>query len=167
MKKLGLVLIICFNLVLFSGGAFAQTTDTLDVQVNVASIGKLTVDLTQITFEVDSDPDTEPTIPTEEGDVTVEVKVRHAGASNATLDHLAIDFSPVPTGTLDIGDVSWTAAGANFVGGTMNSTTAQNVGTFANSGSYTGVLTYTLPNSWDYQVGSFTAAATTFTLTVP
>ena len=50
--------------------------------------------------------------------------------------------------------------------GTSNKTTGQTVVSFANSGNRSGSQTYSLPNSWSYATGSYTATLN-YTLVAP
>jgi hypothetical protein len=67
---------------------------------------------------------------------------------------------------IPISNVTWTASGAGFVAGTMNSTTAQTVASWTNSGNRTGTQNYFLANSWNYATGNYSTSAT-YTLTAP
>jgi hypothetical protein len=164
MKKLSLILVLVSCLVLVAGGAFgASDTKNLTVNANVGATAKLTISPSSITFP-DTDPDTTP-IPAN-STVSVSAKARTGSSSNITLTHKAAADLSDGTHTIAINNVSWTASGTNYVGGTMNTTTEQNVGAWTGGGTYDGILTYSMVNSWSYQPGAYTAT-TTFTLTVP
>ena len=62
--------------------------------------------------------------------------------------------------------MTWSASGTSFVAGASSSATAQSVGSWVGSGNRAGTNTYTLPNSWDYAVGTYTVALN-YTLTAP
>jgi hypothetical protein len=68
--------------------------------------------------------------------------------------------------TIAVSAIRWTASGAGFVGGTMSRTLAQPVAAWSASGAYTGTLSFTLANSWDYAVGNYSTTFT-YTLSVP
>jgi len=118
---------------------------------------------TTLTF-ADADPDTTPSISATEGAVSVTVKVRTTGT--ATLTHQAAGDLVDAAKTIAITNVTWTASGTGFVAGTMDKDTPQSAGSWAGSANETGTLTYSLANSWGYEVGSY-AASSTFTLTAP
>jgi len=148
------------------GGAFAAS-DTGDLTVNaaVSARAKLTLDPTTINFP-DSDPDTVPSISATENPVDVTAKVRTGAASNATLTCLAGGDLVSGGDTIAISTVTWTATGAGFVAGTMSRLAAQSAGSWTGSGNYSGTFSYALANSWDYEIGNYTATVT-YTLTAP
>ena len=166
MKKLSLVTVCVFCLFWLVGGAFAATaTQDLTVNATVAATAKLTISPTTISFP-DADPDVTNPIPATGGAVTVTVKAKTGSSSSVTLTHKAADDLKDVAKTIPISNVTWTAAGAGYVAGTMNKTTGQAVGTWTGSGTYPGTLTFTLVNDWAYETGSY-SALTTFTLTAP
>ncbi len=149
---------------LAAGAAWAATdSKNLTINFNPAARAKLTLGAASILFP-DSDPDTSPTVSA--GPVTVTSSVRTGGASTPTLTVVTGGDLVSGGSTIPIGNVSWTATGAGYVGGTMNKTTAQSAGSWTGSGSRSGSFTYTLVNSWDYAIGNYTATAT-YTLTAP
>jgi hypothetical protein len=153
---------LCF----LSGTAYAQTTDTaaVNVTVNVNARAKLTLSAPSLTF-ADADPDVTPTLTA--GALTVGVKARTTGGASVTLTVLASDDLKTAGGdTIAISDLTWTATGASFVGGTSDKTTAQSVGSWVGSGNRSGTQTYSLPNSWSYAIGAYTATLN-YTLTAP
>jgi hypothetical protein len=151
--------------VMFSTSASAQTTATgsVTVTVNVNARARLTLDAAAITF-ADADPDTVPNMTATP--LTVGVGARTAPAGNVTLTVLATGDLTSGGNTIGIANLTWTAAGAGFVAGTSNASTAQNVGAWSGSGSRTGTQTYALPNSWAYATGTYTTTLN-YTLTVP
>ena len=147
------------------GGAFAATyTQNLTVNATVASTGKLTIGPTTISFP-DADPDVTDPIPAN-STVSVTVKARVASGDTVTLTHKAADDLKDGIKTITIDNVTWTAAGAGYVLGTMDKTIDQDVGEWTGPGTYNGTLTYVLDNDWAYESGSY-SASTTFTLTTP
>ena len=68
--------------------------------------------------------------------------------------------------SIAISNVTWTASGSGFSGGTMSKSTSQSVGQWKGSGTYTGTLAFFLRNSWSYASGNYTQRVT-FTLTAP
>lgn len=167
MKKLGLVLIICFSLILFSGGAFAQVTDTEPLTINAVVAGAATLVLGTNTINFASaDPDTVPNIAATENPVSVTARVRTGGASTPTLTHIA--DGPLTNGgdTIAISNVTWTATGAGFVAGTMSDTVDVSAGSWTGSGERIGTFSYSFANSWAYATGTYTQTST-YTLTAP
>jgi hypothetical protein len=156
--------IIC---TLLLGGAAWAATDTKNLTINaaVAARATLTLGSAAINFP-DSDPDTVNPIPATENAVSVTAKVRTGAASNPTLTVQASGPLTSGTDTIAISNVTWTATGSGFSAGTMNSTTPQTCGSWTGSGNRSGTFSYFLVNSWDYQVGNYTATAT-YLLTAP
>ena len=144
----------------------ATATETLTINAEVLARATLTLGTAAINFS-DADPDSVPSIAANENPVSVTARVRTAAGSTPTLTVQASGDLTSGTDTIPISNVTWTASGAPFVGGTMNAPVAQSAATFGpGSGSYTGSFDFFLANSWDYEVGNYTATAT-YTLTAP
>jgi hypothetical protein len=152
--------------VCFAEQANAQSTDnkSISVTVNVSARAKLTLGTAAITFN-DADPDTTPTLTS--GAISIDVKSRTTAAGTVLLTVVASDDLKTAGGDIiDIVGLTWTASGTGFVAGTSNRTTAQPVGSWGGSGNRSGSHTYSLPNSWDYETGSYTATLN-YTLSAP
>jgi hypothetical protein len=150
----------------FSSSAYAQATanSTLTVSATVSARAKLSLGTGSITF-ADADPDTTPTLTASA--VSVDVKARTSSTGSVTLTVLASgDLTAAPSGTIPIGNLSWTVSGAGFAAGTANKTTAQSVGTWTGSGNHPGSQTYSLVNSWAYNTGNY-GVSLNYTLTAP
>ena len=146
-----------------SANLFGQTN--LTINATVASRAELTLSPTTINFP-DASPTTSPSIAAN-STVSVTARVRTGSASTPTLTVLANGDLVSGAQTIAISNVTWTASGAPFIGGTMNKTTAQNAASFSQgSGTYAGSYSYSLANSWSYDTGSYTQTAT-YTLTAP
>jgi hypothetical protein len=161
MKRLSLISVLVCCLVLVAGGAFAATdTKVLTINATVSARATLTLGVAAINFP-DADPDSGPILATE-NPVSVTAKIRTSAAGNVTLTCIAGgDLGPIP-----ISNVTWTAAGNGFVGGTMSSTVGQSAGSWVGSGNRSSTFSYSLANSWDYAVGSYSQSVT-YTLTAP
>jgi hypothetical protein len=68
--------------------------------------------------------------------------------------------------TIPANAITWTATGTGFVGGTVNRTTAQTVGSWTGSGSFNGSQQYLFRNLWTYSTGTYTLTLV-YTLTSP
>lgn len=150
-------------------GALAQgyaATDQQNLTINatVSAKAKLTLGVAAINF-ADADPDSVPAIAATENPVSVTVKAQTGGGSSVTLTVQANGDLESGTDTIDISNVTWTATGAGFVGGTMG-TTAQAAGSWTGPGRYDGTFSYQLANSWDYAAGSYSQTVV-YTLTAP
>ena len=166
MKKLSLVGIVVLGLFLVSGSAIAATaTAGLTIGATVANTAKLSLGAASIAFP-DADPDITSSIPSAPASVTVDAKAKTTTSGSVTLTVVTGGDLTSGSDTILIGNVTWTAAGAGFVAGTMNRTTAQSAGSWSGSGNRSGTFSYLLANSWAYATGSYTATAT-YTLTSP
>ena len=157
-------LLVLLGLFVFGlGSAHAQTTQVLTINATVSTRAELTLTPTIINFP-DASPTTTPIIP---ADTTVDVTARVRTAGTPTLQVLANGDLTSGGDTIAASQVSWTAAPAPFIAGTMNTATAQDAATFgAGSGEYNGTYTFSMVNDWSYAVGSYTTTAT-YTLTAP
>jgi hypothetical protein len=136
----------------------------LTINATVSAKAKLTLGVAAINFP-DADPDTVPSIAAGENPVSVTVKAQTGGASAVTLSVQANGDLDSGTDTIDITNVTWTATGAGFVGGTMN-TVAQSAGSWTGPGRRDGTFSFWLSNSWDYPAGSYSQSVV-YTLTAP
>jgi hypothetical protein len=146
----------------FAQAATANRSLTVSAQINAKA--KLTLGTNSITMTDAGDPDSNPTL-TSTG-VTIDVSARTSATGSVTLTVLAGGDLSNGTQTIAINQLTWTAGGSGFVGGTSNRTTAQSVGTWTGSGLQTGVQTFSLPNSWTYATGNYSVTLN-YTLTSP
>lgn len=130
----------------------------------VAAQAKLTLSLTTLTFP-NADPDTVTTIQANEGPMTITASARFA-SGQGILTVLASDDLRSGMNTILVSALKWTASGSGFVGGTMSNSAAQTVAAWNTSGSYTGIVTFTLDNSWSYAIGNY-GTTLTYTLSTP
>jgi hypothetical protein len=145
--------------------AFAQTTSTATVNVTVGVNARavLTLDTSAITWN-DADPDSVSSFTS--APIAISTRARTTAGSTISLTVQADDDLTSGSDTISISNLTWTVTGAGFVPGTSSSAAAQTVASFSNSGNRSGTQTYSLPNSWDYAVGTYTAQLT-YTLTAP
>jgi hypothetical protein len=166
MKKLALALAISLGLFGVQDKAFAATdTKNLTINASVDATASLTIGISTINF-ANYNPDTAPLITNTEGAVSVLVKVRTGVASTVTLTHQAAGPLTSDGNTIPINNVSWTSTGTGFTPGTMSSASPVSAGAWTGSGVRSGTFSYTLVNSWNYAVGSYTVTST-YTLTAP
>ena len=166
MKRLSLVGIVVLGLFLMAGSVFAASANqNLIINATVANTAKLSLGAASISFP-DADPDTTPSILSVPASVTVDAKAKTTTSGSVTLTVVTGGDLTTGSDTILIGNVTWTAAGAGFVAGTMNRTTGQSAGSWSGSGSRSGTFGYALANSWSYATGTYTATAT-YTLTAP
>jgi len=160
-------LIMAATIFLGAAEALAVTdTESLTINATVASKAKLTLGESTINFP-DADPDSVSSISANENAVSVEVKARTSSGGSVTLVVQAAAADLVDgSKTIPIGNVTWTAAGDGFVGGTMDNVTPQSAGSWTGSGTRSSTFSYFLANSWSYQPGAYTQTVT-YTLTAP
>ena len=162
---IGVILVFLVGLVMAAPVPASTATEDLTINAAVASRATLTLGSSAINFP-DADPDETLSIPANEGAVSVTAKARTGSTGAVTLTVLAGGDLTSGSDTIAVGNVTWTAAGTGFAGGTMNKTEAQSAGSWTGPGNRTGTFSYSLANSWDYVSGSYTATAT-YTLTSP
>jgi len=161
--RVSAVLTLTFVGLLCARVSSAQSTQTLTINATVSARAELTISPTTINFP-DASPTTTPSIPAN-STVSVTANVRTGGTP--TLKVLANGNLTSGANSIAITNVTWTASAAPFIAGTLNSATSQDAATFSSgSGSYSGVFTFALANSWARADGSYTQTAT-YTLTAP
>jgi hypothetical protein len=143
----------------------ATDNQTLTINASVLARAKLVLAPSIINF-ADADPDVTPSIPATENSVNVISTVRTTTAGAVTLTCQANGDLVSGGDVIPIGNVTWTAGGAGYVAGTMNTAAPQAVGSWTGSGSYVGTNDFFLANSWAYNIGAYTQTVT-YTLTAP
>lgn len=158
-------LVTAAAVLMFAAPAAAQQTDTgainVTVQVNARAI--LTLGTAAVTF-ADADPDVTPTFTS--GAIDIEVRARTGAGNVSTLTMQADGDLVSGTDSIGINNLTWTVTGTGYQAGTANATTAQTVGSWTGPTSADGTHTFSLPNSWTYPVGTYTAVLN-YTLSVP
>jgi hypothetical protein len=129
--------------------------DRVEGQTIILSLGSATV-----TFP-DASPASASSVAATENPISVSVTVIPSG-TNWTLTVLANGDLISGADTIPISNVTWTATGGQFVGGTLSKTTSQSVAIGPNNRS--GTLSFFLANSWAYPTGTYTQTIT-FTAT--
>jgi hypothetical protein len=166
MKTTIVVAVLMVACLLWAGAAgwTATDTQTLTVNAQVLAKAKLTLSVAAINFS-DADPDVTPAVAATENPVSVTVKAHTGSGSTVTLTVKADGDLQATGGTIPITNVSWTASGAGFVGGTMD-TTAVAAGSWTGPGQYSGQFRFFLANNWSYQPGNYSQTVV-YTLTAP
>jgi len=162
-KVVWLVAVVCLVLLATSLASWAATDQkTLTINATVNAKAKLTLEVAAINFP-NADPDDVPSVSATENPVDVSVKAHAGSGSTVTLTVQANGDLQSGTDFIDISNVSWTATGAGFAAGTMD-TVAVPAGSWTGSGDRAGTFSYFLANSWDYVVGNYTLGVV-YTLT--
>jgi hypothetical protein len=144
--------------------ASAQSRDvTLNVSIN--GLARLSLSSTGVSFP-DSNPDLVPQVAGTPGPLVITVKARAVLNATIGLSVLASDDLRSGVRTLPASNITWTAAGAGFVPGTLNRTAPQPVGTWVGSGARTGSQSLLFKNVWTHPTGTYTLTMT-YTLSSP
>jgi hypothetical protein len=124
--------------------------------------------LTQASISfADADPDTTPSITA--ANVTVNYRVRQNGGGSWRITIISGTDLTSGGASIPISNVTWTAAPAPpFQPGTMSRSIAQTMASGAGNANpaTTGTVVFHLANSWNYNVGVYSATFT-FTLSAP
>jgi len=157
--------VVAAAVLLGASSAYAQATNTgsLNVSATVAAKAKLTLGTSSLTF-ADADPDVTATMTS--AALPLDVKARTSATGAVTLTVLAGGDLVAGGNSIAISNLTWTATGTGFQAGTSNKTLAQTVGSWVGSGSPSGTQTFSLPNSWAYNTGTYTVTLN-YTLTAP
>ena len=161
-KSLLLLIAVAAALVLSGVPAAAQPTANLTVSAAVNARASLTLSAAGVAF-ADADPDVTPNI-TGAPVITVTAKSRTSGGNAVTLTVQAATALTSGTDTIAASNVTWPAAG-DLSAGTLD-TAAVTIGSWTNSGSRSGNMTFSLVNSWAYATGNYSTTVT-YTLSAP
>jgi hypothetical protein len=155
-----------FCLVFLTGlvpAAAQPLTDSATLNASVNSQARLSLSTLSIAFP-DADPDTVPSIQASQGAVTITAKARTSVNGAVTLTVRATDHLRSGLDTIPASQITWTATGPGFGGGTLSAASAQTVAAWTGSGVHTGTQTFFFSNLWTYATGTYTVTMT-FTLT--
>jgi hypothetical protein len=150
----------------FTGSAYAQITQTVNVSANLTAKAKLDVTGGPVSFP-DQDPDAASTlIATAAVNVTVKARTSATGAVSLTVQSDGDLMSG--TDAIPVANLTWTAGGDLSATGTMTKSpaAAATLGSWSGPGQKSGAQVYRLLNSWDYVTGNYSAVIT-YTLTTP
>jgi hypothetical protein len=140
-----------------------NVTTSIQATVVIGNQARLTV-TGDINFP-DSDPATVTSIPASAA-VSITARARVAPTQGLVVTVEADDpYIDETTDTIPVTALTWTATGANFIGGTMSDAPV-NVASWNGPSQQSGTQSYVLANSWDYAPGTHTVTLT-YTLTTP
>ena len=140
----------------------AQTNATLSA--NVSPLAKLTLSTTSISFP-DADPDVVPQIPALGGPLVITAKSRAPAGALILLSVQATDDLRSGITVIPASNITWTATGAGFIGGTL-AKSAVTVATWTGSGIRSGTQQFLLRNLWTHPTGTYTLTMI-YTLSTP
>jgi hypothetical protein len=146
------------------GARTAAQTTTATLSANVSPLAKLTLSTASISFP-DADPDAVPQIPASGGPLVITAKSRAPAGALIVLSINAADDLRSGITVIPASNISWTATGAGFVGGTL-STSAVTVATWTGSGVRGGSQQFFLRNLWTHPTGTCTLTMI-YTLSTP
>lgn len=143
----------------------ATATANGTVTVAVGSAANLSLSSNNLTFG-SVDPATTPSVPPNEGDISVTVRMRTGRLFASALTVIASDDLKAGAQVIGIDNVTWTSSSPGFFAGTMDKALDQPVGAWVGPGSRTGLVAYRFANSYSYVTGTYTTSII-YTLTVP
>lgn len=132
---------------------------------NVSTVAKLTLSTATVSFP-DADPDAIPLIPSSGGPVFISAKARATPGAQVVLTVLAADDLRSGLDVIPASNITWTATGPGFVGGTLSTTSPVTVGTWSGSGVRSGAQQLYFTNLWSHPTGTYTLSLL-YTLTAP
>lgn len=132
---------------------------------NVSTVAKLTLSTATVSFP-DADPDAIPLIPSSGGPVFISAKARATPGAQVVLTVLAADDLRSGLDVIPASNITWTATGPGFVGGTLSTTSPVTVGTWSGSGVRSGAQQLYFTNLWSHPTGTYTLSLV-YTLTAP
>ena len=157
-------LFLCLVLLTGLVPAAAQSlTDSATLNASINSQARLSLSALSLSFP-DADPDTVPSIQASQGAVTITAKARTSVNGAVTLTVRATDNLRSGLDTIPASQITWTATGSGFTGGTLSAVTSQIVAAWSGSGVRSGTQTFFFQNLWSYASGTYTVTMT-FTLT--
>jgi hypothetical protein len=152
---------------LASGLVVAQTTANLSVNATVGSRFKLELSSNTVTFTRVANPMGEPVIPQNEVPIQVTVKATTSRfllwpqTFNLRIQAVGTLVDSASGTTIPVGAITWTAAGAGFVGaGTLAADTDVLLGTWNASGNYLGTIRFSFRDNPNYAPGVYRLVVT-------
>jgi hypothetical protein len=130
-----------------------------------STFAKLTLSTATVSFP-DADPDTIPLIPSSGGPLFISAKARATPGAQVVLTVVATDDLRSGVNLIPASNITWTATGPGFAGGTLSTTSPATVGTWSGSGVRTGTQQLYFTNLWSHPTGIYTVSLL-YTLTSP
>lgn len=159
------------NMWAYSAGAYSQQitlrlTAPGDVQYQTFTIlfnpqprTKLEFTGASVTF-ADANPDLFPVVNAKENPLPLKINARIPSGQPLYLRSQADGDLVSGSDIIPVDNITWTAAGPGFSSGTLSRLSPQATGTWAGPGDRSGTLSFSLANSWSYNVGSYSATVT-------
>ena len=143
----------------------AAQAQSATLAANFSTVAKLTLSTATISFP-DADPDAIPLIPSTGGPVFISAKARATPGAQVVLTVVAADDLRSGVNVISASNITWTATGPGFVGGTLSSSSPVTVGAWSGSGVRTGTQQLYFTNLWSHPTGTYTVSLL-YTLTAP
>lgn len=147
-----------------SARAAAQTA-TGTLSANVGTIAKLNLSTASASFP-DADPDAVPQVPTAGGPILITAKSRATPGVQVVLTVQAADDLRSGVNVIAASNISWTASGTGFVGGTLSKLSPVTLATWTGSGIRSGSQQLYFRNLWTHPTGTYTVSLL-YTLSAP
>lgn len=138
---------------------------TATLSANVSTLAKLTLSTATASFP-DADPDAIPQIPSAGGPILITAKSRAMPGMQVLLTVQAADDLRSGVNVIPASNITWTAAGAGFVGGTLSTTSPVTLATWTGSGSRSGTQQLYFRNLWTHPTGVYSVSLL-YTLSAP
>ena len=135
------------------------------LSVNLGSLARVAFASTSVAFP-NADPDTVPLVAAVPAAIGITAKARTTRNAQVTLTVQSADDLRSGVTVLPASLVTWTAAGAGFVAGTLSRSSAQVVGLWTGSGVRSGSQNFFFANSWSHPPGTYTITLV-YTISAP
>ena len=143
----------------------AAQTATGTLSANVGTIAKLNLSTASASFP-DADPDAVPQIATAGGPILITAKSRATPGMQVLLTVQAADDLRSGVNVIAASNITWTATGAGFVGGTLSKLSPVPLATWTGSGVRSGSQQLYFRNLWTHPTGTYTVSLL-YTLSAP
>lgn len=143
----------------------AGQASTATLAANVNTLAKLTVSAASVSFP-DADPDAIPQVPSLGGSLLITARARATPGAQVLLTVQAADDLRSGVSVLPVSNITWTATGPGFVGGTLSKSAPVVVATWTGSGVRSGSQQLYFRNLWTHPTGTYTVSIV-YTLSAP
>ena len=159
-----LVAVFVWTVAAATARAAAQTRSAT-LAANVSTNARLTLSTATVSFP-DADPDAIPQVPSNGGPIFISAKARATPGAQVVLTVQAADDLRSGVNVIAASNITWTASGAGFVGGTLSTSAPVTVATWSGSGVRSGTQQLYFANLWSHPTGTYTVSLL-YTLTSP
>ena len=143
----------------------AAQAATGTMSASVGPIVKLNLSTASASFP-DADPDAVPQVPTAGGPILITAKSRANPGTQVVLTVQAADDLRSGVNVIPASNITWTATGSGFAGGTLSKLSPVTVAIWTGSGIRTGSQQLYFRNLWTHPTGTYTVSLL-YTLSAP